>query len=122
MAVTEITPQTIAMAGVTPSYAAANTDGSKIKCGSDERLFLQLKNTNGATRTVTIAIPDSAGQVPGYGAVTLAAAAITIPVTTGDKMIGPIPPRFVDSSGYVNMTFDAVSGLTIAAFILARAA
>jgi len=122
MAVTTITPQDIVMTGLTPVYAAANADGSKIPCSSDERLFLQLKNTNGSTRTVTIDLPDTAGHIPGYGAVTLADAAIVIPITTGDKMIGPIPPRYVDSAGFVNITFNAVTDLTIAAFKLARAA
>lgn len=122
MAVTTITPQNIVMTGLTPAYAAANADGSKIPCDSSERLFLQLKNTNGSTRTVTIDLPDTAGNIPGYGAVTLADAAIVIPITSGDKMIGPIPPRYIDSTGFVNISFDAVTDLTIAAFKLARAA
>ena len=120
MAVTTLSVQTIGIAGTTPSYSAANADGSKFACASDERVFMHLKNANGSNRTVTIDLPDTAAAIPGYGAVTLADRAVVIPLTSGDKMIGPIPPRFIDSAGYVNITFDAVSDLTIAVFKLAK--
>jgi hypothetical protein len=122
MAVTEITPQTITLAGLTPAYASANSDGSKVKCSSDERMFVQLKNTNGSTRTITFDVPNPTQQLAGWGPVTLADPTVTVPITTGDKMIGPLPPALIDADGFVNFTFDAVADLTIAVFKLARRA
>jgi len=122
MAETTITKQVISMAGAAPSFAAANADGSRFACPTNSRLYLHIKNTNGSTRNVTILKQQASALVPGYGPVTLANFQVTIPITTGERLIGPIPPACVDSEGYAHITFDAVTDLTIGLFELAAVA
>jgi hypothetical protein len=110
----------VVAAGLAASFAAANTDGSKFASPSVERTFLRVKNTNGSARNVTLVAQNTSAQVPGAGLQAIASIVVNIPATTGDKVIGPIPPAYVDTSGFAHVTFDAVSGLTIGAFHLAR--
>ncbi len=98
--------------GLTPSYASADVAGNTVP-GNDGRIFLHFKNTNAATRTVTIDIPV---LVAGQAVTDLAA---IIPLTTGDKMVGPFPPSvFNQADDSLSLTYDAVPGLTVAAIRL----
>jgi len=109
MGLTTLTVQEIVRAGLTPVLAAANTDGSYIP--NDGRVFLQVKNTNGAAVTVTI---DTPGSVDGNAIANLA---VIIPLTSGDKLIGPFPPAIYNQSdGTIKVTFSAVTDVTIGAF------
>lgn len=117
-----LTKQSIVSSGLTPAYAAANTDGSKFVVDSLGRLFLHVKNTNAATRTVTIAKQKDSGYVEGYGYVAFADIAVVVGANTGDKMIGPIAPAYIDDDGYAHATFSAVADLTIGLFELTRPA
>jgi hypothetical protein len=80
-----LTTQVIVRTGITPSYAAVTGGGDACEVGDD--IYLHFKNTNAATYTVTLAIPS--GNSP-YSGVTYTSTAVTIPATTGDKLIGPI--------------------------------
>lgn len=121
MAETTITPQTCALAGLDVVLAAANADGSKFANPTDERTFLLVENTNGATRNVVIETQATSVNVAGYGAQALVDKTVTVPATTGKTLIGPFPPgQFNDASGDVHITFSAVSGVTIAAVRLTR--
>lgn len=103
-----LTVQQIARAGITPTYAACAGGGDAFP--NDGRTFIQLKNTNAANRTVTVAT-----QVTVDGKA-VADDAIVIPLTSGDKMIGPFPPDiYNDANGLVQLTYDAVTNLTVAA-------
>ena len=82
-----LTTQVILRSGITPSYAAVAGGGDACEVGDD--VYLHFKNTNAATYTVTLAIP--AGNSP-YANVVYTSTAVTIPATTGDKLIGPISP------------------------------
>lgn len=100
--------------GLTPSYAACAGGGDACETGDD--MFLHVKNTNAATRDVTIAIPSAASTYPG---VAYTSTVCTIPVTTGDKMIGPISNLYRDpTTGLATITYSAVTNLTIAAIKL----
>lgn len=119
---TTITVTDVTTAGVNAAGAAANADGSKFVVGSDERVFLRVANTNAATRDVTLVAQRTSVRVPGVGVVTVADKVITVAANTGDVLIGPITPAYVDSSGYAHVTFDAVADLTIKAFRLPASA
>jgi len=111
MAIVAATVQTLSRDGVTPSFGAANADGYALP--GDGRTVIEVKNTNGATRTVTVDIP---GTVDGLA---VTDKAITIPATTGDKIIGPFPPGTYNQpsgtwQGYVLVTFSAVTDVTVA--------
>lgn len=107
-----LTTQAITRAsnGLTPSYASCAGGGDACETGDD--IFLHVKNTNASTRTVTIAIPSGASTYPG---IAYTSTACVIPATTGDKMIGPISGVYKDpTTGLATITYDAVTGLTIA--------
>ena len=117
-----LTVQTVAEAGITPSYASAAAGGDTAKNENGD-VFLHVKNTNGATRTVTVTAQTTAASPPGMGAMTKANVSVVVPATTGDKMIGPFAPlAFNDSSNNLVITYTAVTGLTIAAVKLPRVA
>ena len=110
-----LTTQNITRAGVQVTYAACNAGGDTFTPGSD--VFLHVKNTNAATRTVTITAPGEviAGVAKGDPAVVVAA-------TTGDNMFGPFPSQhFADpADSLADITYSAVTNLTIAVFQLSQ--
>ncbi len=111
---TALTVQQIARGGngLTPSYASADVAGNTVP-NNDGRIFLHFKNANAATRTVTIDIPV---LVAGQGVTDLTA---TIPINTGDKMVGPFPPAvFNQADDSLSITYSAVADLTVAAIRL----
>ncbi len=98
--------------GLTPTYTPADGTGNTVP-GNDGRIFLHFKNTNAATRTVTINTP---GQVVGLDIADLTA---TIPITSGDKMVGPFPPAvFNQADDSLSITYSAVADRTVAAIRL----
>ena len=116
MAVLNITVQNLAAAGITPSFGAANADGYAIP--GDGRTVVEVKNVNGAGRTVTVDIPHT---VDGLAVTDLA---VAVAATTGDKIIGPFTPETFNQptgtwQGKVLMTFDAVADVTVACYRLA---
>lgn len=107
------TVQVITRDGVTPTFGAANADGYALP--GDGKTWIELKNTNGATRTVTFDIPGT------YDGLAVTDKAVIVPITTGDKIIGPFPPAVYNQisgthAGKVLITFDAVADLTIGFF------
>lgn len=104
-----LTSQKIVRTGLAPTYAAAAA-GLSDKFTPGPQTFLHVKNTNGATRTVSVAtvgapIPD----------LTKTFAAVSLPATTGDKMIGPFPPEhFQGSDGLATITWSVDTGVTVA--------
>lgn len=109
-----LTTQPITRAGVTPSYIAPNAGGDACETGDD--IFLHVKNTNASTRDVILAIPSTAST---FANVAYTNTTVTIPVTTGDKMIGPISSLYKDpTTGLCTITTSAQAGLTIGCFKL----
>lgn len=109
-----LTTQSITRAGVTPTYAAAAAGGDACEVGDD--IYLHVKNTNAATRDVTLAIPSTASTYPN---VTYTNVVVTIPATTGDKLIGPISALFKNATtGRCTITYTSDVGVTIGCFKL----
>lgn len=80
----QLIPQAVNLAGLTPTYGAA-VASTTVPCS--ERTFLHVKNTAGSSMTVTLtATATVRGQVA-------ADVVVTVPATTGDKLIGPITPE-----------------------------
>lgn len=107
MAVLAVQSATRSGNGLTPTYGAVAAGGDSFP--NNGRTMLHFKNSNGATRTVTVASQASFPADSGRAAQNLAA---VIPATTGDKMIGPFPPEIWGES--VNLTYSADAGLTVA--------
>src|SRR5687767_11742508 len=109
-----LTTQVITRAGVAPTYAAAAGGGDACETGDD--IFLQVKNGSGGAITVTLAIPASASTTPN---VAYTNTTVSVPATTGDRMIGPISNIYKDpTTGMATITYSGVTSLTIGAFRL----
>lgn len=102
-----LTPQQISLVGTSPAYGSAAAGGDTV--APDDRAFLHIKNTNGATRDVTIVTPGTTfGQAN-------ADVVKTVPATTGDVMMGPLVPALADpTTGLISITWSAVTGITVA--------
>ncbi len=93
--------------GTDITFAAVGASGDTV--AFDDRAFLEIKNSNGSTRDVTIAIP---GTVHGTAVPDLV---VTVAATTGVEKI-KLTPDMVDlSSGVIPIAYSATPGLTNAA-------
>jgi hypothetical protein len=107
----ELTVQEISRDGLEATYAAAAV-GLADEFNNDGKTFFHVKN--GATDCViTIDIPNL--SIDGQ-----AVTDITITCTaTEERMIGPFPPGWYnDGDGHVNVAYDDVSNVTVAAIRL----
>jgi len=107
MPATELTVSTITTSGLTPpTYADANAAGNYFI--NNGKTFLIVKNASASPIKVTIDSPAYCDQGFQHDVeVTVAAGA--------EKWIGPFPTvRFNDSSGDVQITYDAVTNVTVA--------
>jgi hypothetical protein len=104
----DLATQKIDEDGQAVTYAAAAGGGDTLTPGS--RVFIHCKNTNAAPRIVTVNSQKNCDQGFDHNLV------VTIPANTGDVMIGPITAsRFGRASdGKAEVTYDAVTNLTIA--------
>lgn len=108
-----LTTQNVTRAGVTPTYAAAAAGGDACEVGDD--IYLQFKNT-GTQKTVTLAIPSSASTYPN---VAYTNTTVTVPATTGDKVVGPISAGLYKdpTTGLCTITYSPdATGLTVGVF------
>lgn len=104
------TPVGSAATDLSPENCAAGGD----QFLNDGKTFLYFKNTNAATRTVTIATGGS------IGGLAIADVAITV-AQNEEKVIGPFDPRlFNDANGYIQLTYSGVATLLTVAAIQLR--
>ncbi|MFF2522233.1 hypothetical protein [Streptomyces liangshanensis] len=103
-----LTPQVVSINGLAPTYGAA-VASTKVPCG--ERTFLHVKNAAGSSMTVTL---TATAQVRGS---TVADTIVTVPATTGDKMIGPLPAELFAGAadGLCSVTYSSTTSVTVAA-------
>jgi hypothetical protein len=106
----ELTVQQIARTGLEATYAAAAGGGDEFD--NDGRTFFHIINANGSDRTATFV---TSVTVDG-----LAVGDVAVVVTAGEeRMVGPFPPSiFNDTDGHVNVTYSAVTDVTVAAIRL----
>ncbi|MFD8949465.1 hypothetical protein ACFV0B_11480 [Streptomyces xanthophaeus] len=103
--------QVVALSGLTPSYSAAAAS-TTVTCG--ERSFLHVKNTAGSSMTVTL---TATGKIRGQAVADLV---ITVPATTGDKLIGPLTSDLFAgaSDGTCAITYSSTTNVTVASLII----
>lgn len=89
------------------TFAAVGGSGDTV--AFDDRTFLEFRNTNGSSRTVTIAIP---GTVHGTAIPDLA---VVVGATTGIEKIKLTPDMVDPSSGNIAISYSATTDLTVAA-------
>lgn len=100
-----LSPQVVVLAGITPTLASAASGGDEwVNSGRD---IIHVKNS-GAETTVIVNSQVNCNQGVDHDET------ITIPATTGWKMIGPFPKdRFNDAAGKVQITYGDHTNLTI---------
>lgn len=104
--------QVISRSGLSPTYSAA---AASTTVTTGDRSFLHVKNTNGSSMTVTI---TATAVVDGQAVADLV---VTVPATTGDKMIGPISSKlFASPSDGVSaaITYSSTASVTVASLII----
>lgn len=101
-----LTPQVVVLTGITPALVAAEAGGDEfVNSGRD---FIHIKNTNAAAMDVTVDSQVDCNQGEDHDAM------VTVPATNGEKFIGPFPKdRFNDTAGKVQITYSAVTDVTI---------
>lgn len=101
-----LSPQAIVAPSLTPAYTAVNASDT---ITPDTGLFLHVKNANAAACTVTI---TDSGTTPGGSAATNPT--VSVPATTGDRMI-PIQPSYVNpATGVITVTYSVTASVTAA--------
>lgn len=107
-----LTPQSPTITGITPTYATS-TASDTVKYVGGRSMYVHCKNTAGAPNTMTIVVPGTefGQQNPDIP--------ITVPATTGDKLIGPLPAKAADpATGLITLTNSApAAGVTMAIFL-----
>jgi len=117
---TSITVRDVTGAGYSTAASAANAGGSSFQASSDQRTFLRVTNANGSPITLTIVHQQASFNAPGVGTASVPDITVTVPATTGDLLVGPIYPAYIDASGLAHITFSAVTSVSVAAFRLTR--
>ncbi len=117
---TDISVQTAGFPGLNYTNVAAPTTGT---FSNDGHTFLLFANTNASARTLTVAANDTTR--PGFGTIATPDTTVTIPgsgTNGGLCIVGPFPTeRFNDpTTGKVNFTIDAVTGLVVSAVKLTQ--
>lgn len=105
--------QDIARTGLAPTYAAVAASDTFQNNGA---VLLHIKNTGGSPSNVTVTV---ATQVDGQVATPRV---VSIPATTGDKMIGPFPPELYNdpNTGLCTVNYSVTASVTAAAIRLPR--
>lgn len=95
-------------AGLVPAFAAAAATDTFLP---SDRTMLYVKNTNAATRTITVTTPGTAA-----GGLAIADMVGTVGATTGELILGPFPASsYADpTTGLATVTPSATAGVTYA--------
>jgi len=110
-----LTPQTVVKTGLQPAYAAVNASDTIAQAsGADQ--FLHVKNGNAGACTVTLV---DGGKTPSGSAAV--SPTVSVPATTGDRMIGPLPNNTADSTtGLLTVTYSVTATVTAALISVPR--
>ena len=108
MAATALTPTQITRAGIAGTLASANVDGNYFANTGKE--YLEVVNGSGSSITVTAAGYADSQTVASFRQWTVGAGA--------RQLIGPFPstPYSDPSTGRVNITYSAVTTVTVGVF------
>lgn len=103
-----LTAQQVTIGGATITFGAAAASDT---IAPDGRVALIYRNTNAATRDITVVVPGT------YYAQNLTDVVVPIAATTGEEFIGPIDAKLADPlTGLVTVTVTpAIAGVTVAA-------
>lgn len=116
----DLTIQDIVEGGLNPAFGTASVAGDAV-LNLNGDVFVAVKNGDVAVKQVTITAQDASETVAGFGALTKAHAIVSVPAGE-ERWIGPFPRKaFNDAAQKVQITYDAVTSVTVAAVRLQRA-
>ena len=101
-----LSPQQVQITGTAATYAAAAVAGDSVR--PDDRTFLHVKNASAGAVTVTVVVPGEQFGQP------LADVPVSVPAG-GERLIGPLVRSLAGSSDVVDITYSAVTSVTVAA-------
>lgn len=101
-----LTTEVITQAGIAPTFNTAAAGGDSFTYGA--KTYIHIKNGDASPHTATLTSQYTA--TPGIGPVDLA---VAVPAG-GERVAGPFNTNFKDSGGDVQITYDAVTSVTIA--------
>ncbi len=101
-----LTVQKMVLTGVAPTFVAV---AASDVFPNDGKTYIEVKNAGGTQDVVTIPAQSTCSQGSLHDSVT------TVPITTGDRVIGPFDPtRFNNSSGQVTVNHSFTTSVTCA--------
>lgn len=104
---------------ITPVYSAADSvNGMFVRVPEARRVFVHVKNANAGALTVTAKAGQTASDVSEAWMSAAGDLAVTVPATTGDKMIGPFESARFGNSGQLWLDFSLSASVTVAALVL----
>lgn len=99
--------------GLEATYSAADSDGDTAT--NRGFLVLHVKNGDASSHTVTVTAQRTSVSVSGYGPADLDDVVVAIPAG-GERFIGPLPVKTYNNANQkVEISYDAVTSVTIAA-------
>lgn len=106
--------QSIVRTGLAPAFAAVSASDTFTP---DKDTYIEVKNANAGACTVTVTTPrtDAIGNA-------IADNAVSVPATTGDRIIGPFPAEhYADpTTGLATVTFSPSASVTVGVFKIAQ--
>lgn len=111
MADVAVTVQQITEVGLSPSFQGSLSASDRYQFPNDGRTILHVKKSGAGSCVATVVTPGTVG----VGDLAIADRTVTIAASTGDVMIGPLPPSvYNDANGLCSVTFSEITGLTMA--------
>lgn len=107
-----LSPQTPTITGLTPTYANASASDT-VRYTGNGRMFLICRNTSASPNTATVVVPgtERGQQIPDV--------AVTVPITNGERWIGPLDAGMKDANGVITVTNSSPgAGVTVALVVL----
>ncbi len=103
-----LTMQQISEPSLTPSYVAVAASDTVTPAAPG--LFLHVKNGNAAPDTVTVVVPGT-----GPGGIAIPDYTVSVPATTGDRMIPMVNPAYTDpTTGLITVQHSVTATVTCA--------
>lgn len=99
-----LTAQPLNVVGVKPTFAAAAALGDTLKPGANQVLI--VTNGDASAKTVTLVRPGTE-----YGQANADVAKV---IPAGETWYFLVPPEFADTDGLIDITYSAVTSVTVA--------
>jgi hypothetical protein len=108
-----LTAQAVVKTGLAPVYSAVSASDT-VTPVPGSKLFLHVKNGNGSACTVTLV---DGGRTPAGSAATNPT--VSVPASTGDRMIGPLPAEMADpATGLITVQYSVTATVTAALVVV----